>query len=66
MSKNYFGVLDSRNNKYQGLIKDDHFSGIGILVDYLYTFVLSKWKHNSLNDSTLVIFPNLQILFGTM
>lgn len=33
MSKNYFGLLDSRNTKYQGVIREDQFDGIGILID---------------------------------
>lgn len=33
MSKNYFGFLDSRNTKYQGVIRNDHFDGVGIAID---------------------------------
>jgi len=64
MSKNYFGLLDSRNTKYQGLINNDSFNGIGIILDHLYTLSISTWKSSNLNGPSFTIFPNQEILFG--
>lgn len=59
MSKNYFGLLDSRNTKYQGVIRDNLFNGIGILIDDQLTTVLSNWKKYSINGPSVIIFPTL-------
>lgn len=59
MSKNYFGLLDSRNTKYQGLVKDQKFNGIGILIDNLFNTIVSNWKGYILNGYTFIIFPFL-------
>lgn len=64
MSKNYLGVIDTRNTKYQGLIKDDKFNGIGILLDNLFMTVLSTWKNNFINGASVIIFPDLEMFFG--
>ena len=59
MSKNYFGVLDSRNTKYQGLLKDNSFNGIGILMDNLFTTVITTWNKYVMNGPSIIIFPYL-------
>ena len=59
MSKSYFGLLDTRNTKYQGLIMDDSFSGIGILIDNIFTTIVSTWEKYSLNGPSIIIFPHL-------
>ncbi len=64
MSKNYFGLLDSRNSKYQGLLKDDCFNGIGMLIDNQLTTVLSSWKKHTLSGASVIIFKDLQTFFG--
>lgn len=64
MSKSYFGVLDTRNAKYQGLIKDDSFNGIGMLINDQMTTILTNWKQNSINGPSVIIFEDAQIFFG--
>lgn len=64
MSKNYLGLIDSRNTKYQGLIRDDSFNGIGILMDNLFTTILSTWKKNFIDGPSVIIFPNMEVFFG--
>lgn len=59
MSKNYFGLLDSRNTKYQGVIRDNHFDGIGILIDEELTTILSTWKKCTINGPSVIIFSSL-------
>ena len=58
MSKSYFGVLDSRNTKYQGQITDDSLNGIGILIDNMFTTILTTWKKHTLNGPSIIIFPS--------
>ena len=43
MSKNYFGVKDYRNCKYQGSLKDGKKSGIGMLIDDAIRLCISEW-----------------------
>ena len=59
MSKNYFGLLDSRNTKYQGVIRNGHFDGIGILIDHELATVLSTWKKYTINGPSVIIFSSL-------
>lgn len=59
MSKNYFGVLDTRNTKYQGLIRDNAFHGTGILIDNLFTTVVTSWNKYLMNGPSIIIFPYL-------
>lgn len=58
MSKSYFGILDSRNTKYQGLINDDQFAGIGMLIDQTTTFAISTWNASTMNGPSLIIYPS--------
>jgi hypothetical protein len=46
MSKNYFGIIDSRNTKYQGSILNGKYEGIGALIDDLFLYAISNWKNN--------------------
>jgi hypothetical protein len=59
MSKNYLGIIDTRNTKYQGLLKDESFNGIGILIDNVFTTIVTQWNKYSLNGYTMIIFPFL-------
>ena len=58
MSKNYFGLLDSRNTKYQGLVNDDQFDGIGMLIDQTNIFALSTWEGPIMNGPSIIIYPD--------
>ena len=42
--KNYFGCMDFRNAKYQGLIRDNSLDGIGIVLDNEFLLSLSSWR----------------------
>jgi hypothetical protein len=64
MSKTYFGLLDSRNSKYQGVIKEDSFNGIGMLMDDQLTTVLSSWEKYSIHGPSVIIFKDVQTFFG--
>ncbi len=59
MSNNYFGILDTRNTKYQGLLKNDSYNGIGILIDNLFTTVVTSWNKFIMNGPSFIIFPYL-------
>ena len=59
MSKNYLGFIDTRNAKYQGFFMDEAFNGIGILIDNVFTTIVTHWNKYALNGNTLIIFPFL-------
>jgi hypothetical protein len=58
MSKNYFGLLDIRNAKYQGLINDDQFAGVGMLIDQTNTLAITTWKASTMSGPSLILYPN--------
>jgi hypothetical protein len=62
--KTYFGCIDYRNAKFQGLISDEKPEGIGFIFDINHLLAFTSWKNDLPYGNALIIFSNGNYIYG--
>ena len=57
-------IVDYRNGKYQGKIRQEQRQGVGIFIDDDLTFYISHWHRNQLHGPTLVYLTHGKYMYG--
>lgn len=57
-------IIDFRNGRYQGQLKNQLPHGIGIFIDKNYLFCLAEWIAGVVQGPALVVFPSGRIFSG--
>ena len=58
-------IIDYRNGRYQGFLKDENYHGWGAILDDDFTFYLSHWTDNQADGPCFLIFPDEKLFYGS-
>lgn len=61
-----FPVIDYRNGRYQGQIKNQSPHGLGIFIDKNFMFCLAEWMGGEIKGYAMIIFPSGRIFCGKL